>query len=588
METSQDKQIRVDYDAGSDRFLIFCPVYGNDALSGLSSKRWLKAKRAWGAMVSRRNVEFISKNLRDTGLAAFSEKAHVVLDEALSKLNSMGKTTGFPAGFPFKTKPIHKQKQCLDKWYGQPGFACFMDRGTGKTFTAISVACALRMEGKIGALLVVCKLSGRRNWEEEWLEHGVIPASFCLPRTDNKKVFEKWLFTPHDMKVMVVGVESLSAGGMAGMMDKFCMTHTNVMMIIDESHLISNHKAARSIRCIEMRNKTAYRAVLTGTPISVGPLNLFSQFEFLDPDILGTGDFYSFRNRYAVMGGYKDPRSGRPMQVIGYQNMDELAGVVAPYVFELQKSEALDLPPKLYKKVYVELTKEQRALYNQIKKEESYMWAGKEVVCANVLGVALRLHQVCGGYINTYEEVPGPGGKIKRVSETHEIMPWDKNPKITELLDICADSGPTIIWAVYKAEITAIVDALRETYPKAGIREIHGGISEDDRNVAKDEFQSGECTYLVGNTATGGSSLTLTACETMIYYSNSQKSVDRLQSEDRAHRYGLTHSVLYIDLLAEKSIDITIMKALAEKSDLAEYVRANISKASKLLDGEIE
>lgn len=586
MEHDFNQKITVDYDPISERFIIKCPFWANDSLNGLHGKRFLRAKQGWGVTMTRRNVEYIAAQLRDTGLAAFSERAHEVLDESIVKLTNMGKGQGgFPAWYPFKTKPRAHQVKCMDKWYGQPAFACFMDRGTGKTKTTIDIASALRMEDKIDCMIVACKLSGRRNWEEEWAMHSPIGASFHFPDTSKKKEFKRWMTEPHDMKVMVIGLESLSAGSMAGMMREFAMAHTKVMMAIDESHMIANPKARRALECVTMRNLTAYRTTLTGTPISTGPMNLYMQFEFLDPDIIGTGDYYSFRNRYAVMGGYRNAQ-GRPMQIVGYQNIEELTATVAPFVFECRKSEVLDLPPKVFKKSYVELTKEQRTLYDKIKKEQTYEWAGKEVTCENVLGVALRLHQVAGGYITTYTEEEGPNGKIKRVPTVHEIVPWDKNPKVLDMLDYAADEKPMIIWCAYRAEIAACVAALKEKFPHLVTREIHGGVSEADRNRAKDEFQSGKCTYLVGNTATGGASLTLTACEIMYYFNNTEKMVDREQSEDRAHRDGLTHSVLYIDSIAERTVDVTIMKSLGLKVNLSDYIRDHIANASRLLAGE--
>ena len=582
----QEQKVTVDYDSISERFVIKCPFWANDALNGLPTKRWLKAKAAWGAPLIRRNVEFIAAQLRDTGVAAFSERAHNKLDEVIIKLCSMNKASGFPSWYPFKTKPREHQVRCLNKWYGNEGFACFMDRGTGKTKTTIDIAAALRMEGKINAMVVVCKLSGRRNWEEEWAEHAPIAASFHFPNTNRVKDFHKWIVKPHDMKIMVIGVESLSAGKMATMMNEFANSHTKVMMVIDEAHMISNFEAKRAIECVMMRKSTAYRAILTGTPISTGPLNLFMQFEFLDPDIIGVGDFYAFRNRYAVLGGYRDPKSGKPMQIVGYQNIEELTATVAPYTFECRKSDVLDLPPKIFKKSYITLTKEQRALYDKVKKEQSYEWDGQEVTCENVLGVALRLHQIAGGYATTYTEEQGPNGKIKRISHANEIVPWQRNPKVLDMLDYAADGKAMIIWCAYRTEIEACVKALKATFPDRVVREIHGGVNEADRNKAKDEFQSGKCTYLVGNTATGGVSLTLTACEIMYYYNNTEKSVDREQSEDRAHRDGLKHSVLYIDSIAEKTVDVTIIKSLAIKANLADYIRDHIANANRLLEGE--
>lgn len=587
MEIEPKQKLTVDYDPISQRFLVDCPFWDNAIVEPLSNKRWSKVKRKWSIPLTRNNVQHIAEHMRDTGVAGFSEKAHNVLDETLLKISNMGKGGGFPAWYPYKTKPRNHQVKCLEKWYGLEGFACFMDRGTGKTKTTIDMACALRMEGKIDALIVCCKLSGRRNWKEEWEIHGTVDASFHFPTTTKLKEYDAWLSNKHELPVIVIGIESLSAGNMAKLMNSFAMSHINVMMAIDESHMISNHKAIRTMACIAMRYKTKYRVTLTGTPISTGPLNLYSQFEFLDPDIIGVGDFYSFRNRYAVMGGYRDKRTGKPMQVVGYQNIDELTRTVAPYTFECRKSDVLDLPPKIFEKAYVELTKEQRVLYDKVKKEQSYEWGGKEVTIENVLGVALRLHQITGGYVTTYTEVEGPNGKIKKVPEVHEIIPPSRNPKVLEMLEYAADMVPMIVWCAYRAEIGACVAALKEAYPEVGVGEIHGGIDEVGRNKAKDDFQAGRIMWLVGNTTTGGSSLTLTKCEIMFYFNNTEKMIDREQSEDRAHRDGLKHSVLYIDCVAEKTVDVSIMKSLTLKVNLSDYIRDNIAQANKILAGEI-
>ncbi len=578
-----NKQVFVDYDPAKSRFVIKCPVWANEYIGGLPNRRWNKAAGGWVAPMIRRNIEFMVDELMKNGYAEFSASASKAIKEAQTKLSEEIKESGFPAWYRFKTKPRDHQAKCLNKLYPLIAAAMHMDRGTGKTKTAIDMICARRMDAKIGAVVVVCKLSGRRTWQEEFEIHSPLPASIFLPHTNKQKDFDKWLRVKHDLKVMVVGAESLSVGGMGKMVERFMLCHNDVMMVIDESHMISNPKALRAVQCVYLRTMAKYRLTLTGTPISTGPMNLFMQFEFLDPDIIGIGDYYSFRNRYAVMGGYRDER-GRAMQIVGYQNIDELARTVAPYVFEVRKSDVLDLPPKVFKKVYVQLTKEQRALYDKIKKEQAYEIDGREMIVKNVLESALRLHQVCGGYSTTYSEEERAGKKV-RVPHIHELVPWKKNPKIMELLDIAADGKSMIVWCAYRPEIAAVVAALKATFPKEEIGEIHGGVSEEDRHTIKNKFQSGKVRILVGNTATGGTSLTLTACEIMVYYNNTEKMVDREQSEDRAHRDGLKHSVLYIDLIAEKTVDETIIKSIGQKMNLSEYIRLHIADASRLLGG---
>jgi len=163
------------------------------------------------------------------------------------------------------------------------------------------------------------------------------------------------------------------------------------------------------------------------------------------------------------------------------------------------------------------------------------------------------------------------------------VIPANKNPKIVEILDLAQDDKQQLIWCPYRPEIEAVCNTLRGAYPNELVREIHGGVSEGDRETFKNEFQSGKAKWLVGNTATGGTGLTLTAAEIMVFYGNTNKMVDRLQAEDRAHRDGLQHSVLYVDLIAESSVDELIIKSIEAKADLAEYIRSEIRKAGDLL-----
>lgn len=593
------KNILIDYDAKLNKFVVTCPVWANDALAGIPSKSWSKARRGWAVPLLRRNVEYIEGQLINTGLAGITDAAKSAIDRAReSMVRTMERGNGFPSWYPFKTTPRNHQMQAYQKMYGLHPMAFHADRGTGKSKMAIDIACCLRMEGKIDALLVVCKLSLRRNWvgydhgegpgqREGFVGHAPIECDMFLPDSGSDKKFDKWLSTPHDFKVLIIGTESLSQGRTIDMAMRFMSVFLNPGMVIDETHMISSHKAERSENCVTLGRKAAYRMSLTGTPISTGPMNLYMQFEYLDPNIIGIGDYYAFRNRYAVMGGYCDPRTHRPMQIVGYQNMEELTQLVAPYVFEVRKSDVLDLPPKVYERRYVTLTPEQRKLYDQIKKEGAYEWNGKEMVAQNVLELALRLHQVTGGFVTTHREESrrkkDGTEAVKKVSEWHEIIPPDRNPKVKEILDLAETDCQQIIWCPYRPEIDAVCGALRNAYPGELIREIHGGISEDDRETFKNEFQSGKAKWLVGNTATGGTGLTLTAAEIMVFYGNTQKMVDREQAEDRAHRDGLQHSVLYVDLIAEKSVDEMIISSIEDKVDLSEFIRKSIREASNKL-----
>jgi SNF2 family DNA or RNA helicase len=162
-------------------------------------------------------------------------------------------------------------------------------------------------------------------------------------------------------------------------------------------------------------------------------------------------------------------------------------------------------------------------------------------------------------------------------------MGWDENPKIKEVLAVIDEGGADksyIVWARYKLEIEMICEAIKKTYGTDPLR-ITGDTPEDQRQVVVNDFQEKKNRFLVGNQETGGVGYTMTACDVMIYYNNTFSMVDRLQSEDRAHRKGLNHPVLYVDIVAEKTIDVTIMKAIKEKVDLTTYVRNLIGRKIK-------
>jgi len=594
-------EMKIDYDKAKNRFLITCPMWANELVKALPSRRWLKGQRAWAAPLLRRNVDAVADLMKMPGVAATpaAKKAAVEYKKQLNTKKAAG-GEGMPAWYKFKVKPRKHQHAYFKKSYGKKAFALHADRGTGKTFMLINKGCALRMEGKIDAMLVVVKLSGRHNWKEQLLGPIVmsdgkvidgwatIPVDVFLPDSGKPKQFEDWLCEKHDFKVMVIGVESLSQGNMIKLAKQFVNVSGKVFMIIDESHLVCNHKSIRTNNVIDLGKQCEMRETSTGSPISTGPLNLFSEFEFLDPDIIGIGDYYAFRNRYAVIL-QKETKQGKKFPLlVGYQNIKELTDTIAPYTFEVRKDDVLpDLPKKSFQRVMVQMTAEQRKIYNEIRSSRAYSIKGKYMVVQNVLELALRLHTVCGGYIATYIDIPYIGRKgderLRRESTWHAIMPPAKNPKITELLDIAEDDKQMIIWAAYKAELNAIVEQISNKFPNEKIVQIHGGIKEADRAVFRKEYQSGKAKFMIGNTATGGSADTWTACETMIYYNNTERMIDREQSEDRAHRDGLTHPVLYIDLIAENSVDELIIKSNEAKMDLAEYIRRNIREAATAL-----
>jgi superfamily II DNA or RNA helicase len=570
--------LQVGYDQKANKFVILCPFWANDALADMPTRRWDARHRCWRAPVVRANAEYIRDRL--ASLATVTPDAAAAIVRATAPAP---RPTGFPSWYQFKTKPRQSQMDCLNKLWGLDAGAMFAWMGRGKTKSTIDLACAYRMNGDITAMLVVCKLSLRKTWVNQWALHAPLAADIFLPPDPSIERLNRWLARPHDFKILVVGTESLSAGRMIEVAEAFANAHVKLLMVVDESTMIAGHKAQRAKNCVTLGRHAAKRLALTGTPISDGPLNVFMQFEYLDPNIIGIGDYYAFRNRYAVMGGYRDPRTRKPLQVVGYQNLDELTKLIAPYTYQIGKDP--ELPPKVYKKVYVQLTPAQKALYRSAKNAGGFMIKDQEVILKNALEVALRLSQITGGHAVTVEEKRRVDGKIRRESTPVWVMPWAENPKIKEMLDIVREmpGRQMLIWTPFLPEMKDAVAALNDQ--DAGrVAAYSGAADEAERDALERDFQAGKIRYLVINQQTGSMGLTLTNAEVVIYLNNTDKLIDRQQSEDRCHRDGLDHSVLYIDILAEGTVDEHKLTALENKQNVAQYFHANLDRIQQLLD----
>ena len=563
--SNQNSNVRIEYDVKTSRFHIHTPAWMVDKVRKIPNRRWDSRRRIWTAPVLRAN----SRHLLDH----FDRNAftHVALQVAVASVERVQPTVvPFPPLYPFKTQPRQYQRDALQHAWGKNAFAFYMDMGTGKTKTSLDLMSAYYLDGKVDRVLIVTKYSTRRNWKQEIELHCGIQTDVMILDTSKAKAFDEWN-TNKDLacKFLIVGTESLAAGHAVHMAEKFVMVSTRVGMIVDEAHMIKTHNAVRSRNCVKLGHAAAYKIAMTGTPIANGPMDVFMQFEYLDPNIIGIGDFYSFRNRYAIMGGYED------RQIIGYQNMEELIEMLAPFVFQVRKSEVLtELPPKIYETREVTLNEEQKRLYKDIAKRDKTVSGDRGLTVNTVLERMLRLQEIAGGII-TFERNPD----IYDVSKFDHVRIPGKNPKIEELLAIAEENDvSTIVWCRFIEEIHMVTEALREKYGDDQVVQIYGAIDEDTRwaNVS-DLFQSKKARFLVGNAATGGVGLNMTAAELVVYYSNSFSFTDREQSEDRAHRIGQTKSVTYIDLIAEGTVDAVVVEALRGKRDVSEFVRASIN-----------
>ena len=455
--------------------------------------------------------------------------------------------------YKYKTKPFEHQRQSLIEGAFPFNFAYFMEMGTGKTKVAIDTAAYLFQKEEIEFVFVIAPNSVYRNWKKEIDFHCPIESNIYIWKVTKDKTFK---IDPKKITFILMNVEALShASGKKWLEYKLLKHGKSSMIILDESTTIKNLKASRTKAIIKLGKLAKYKRILTGSPITKSPLDLFSQCAFLDKKLLGYENYTVFKSRYAVM--YSIERGGYNIQIPKYYvNLEELEHKLKNFSYRVRKKDCLDLPPKMYVQRHVELPEEQRKAYEQLKASALIVLQNDEVSYNNKLTELLKLQQVANGFVKTND------GKI---------VDFKSNAKLKELMSILEESeDKCIIWANYVHNIEMIKKKLEETYGKDSVVSIYGKDSVEVRNDSVEKFQHNDrCRFLVGNPTVGGYGLTLTAARYVIYFSNSYNLEVRQQSEDRAHRYGQTSQVTYIDLIATDTIDEMVLHNLDNKIELS-------------------
>jgi hypothetical protein len=477
----------------------------------------------------------------------------------------------FPKWYKFKMPPLPDQRRAIDKLYPRPAGALLMPMGVGKSKTAIDLVTAHFMERRIDVVIIAAPLTTLGVWtgvDGQLDKHSPLP--FRAVHADSTFDWTKHRPKADEVLWVTVGLESLSAGGTLKKLLPMTQ-HYKYAMIVDESHYIKNHDKNRTKAAKELRQKAQFAYIMTGTVATRNMIDMFSQYEFLDPNIIGVGDYYAFRNRYCVMGGYKRK------EIVGYDKVEELMGLIEPYTYICDVPEGL--PPQVWTKRQVRMHPEQYEMYMKVKRAEV-----PEVSVKHVLTKVLRLAQIVGGFLyEDAKEVIDPiSGKVKKIpGKLLWQLPPDKNPKMVDVLEQIEQEPDRqfIIWSGKIFEIEMIAAALEKMGPTAKLI----GATENRAEVVRD-FEAGKIQYLVANPQIGGLSWTLIAATRGYYFSNTDKLDDRLQSEKRIHRQGQDQAVLYTDweMLTPKggaTTDTLQLAALREKMDLDVYIKQKIKEA---------
>ena len=465
--------------------------------------------------------------------------------------------------YKFRLKPYKHQLTALEKSWNKQNYAYFMEMGTGKTKVLIDNMSMLYDKGKIDGALIIAPKGVVKTWYEQELpahlpkhiENVTILWQSNITKSQQEKL-DSLFEIETALHILVMNVEAFSTDKGVKFAAKFLNSH-KTLMAVDESTTVKTPTAKRTKNIIDLGKYAKYKRILTGSPVTKNPLDLYSQCEFLDPYLLDFTSYYAFRNRYAEMKTMHI--RGRSIQVVNeFKNLGELSDTLGNFSYRVLKEDCLDLPDKIFTKRHISLTPDQFKVYQQMKKQAIAVLNGKVTSTMTVLTQLMRLHQITCGHFTADDG-------------NTQLLP---NNRISELMNILEETeGKAIIWANYQRDVNQIIQAIVKEYGKESVVDYYGLTPQDERQENIKKFQNGdECRFLVGTPQTGGYGITLTKANTVIYFSNGYDLEKRLQSEDRAHRIGQKKAVTYIDIICEDTVDEKIVKALREKINIASEV----------------
>jgi SNF2 family DNA or RNA helicase len=446
------------------------------------------------------------------------------------------------------------QSEAVEKMLPTRIGALFMEMGTGKSRTAIEII--HRRLSRIKKVFWFCPVSLKQTIRHEILKH--TDCTDADVHVFGDKTNER---TAPVCLWYVVGIESMSASARVVVTVNKLITEDS-LVIVDESSYIKGHNATRTQRITKLSERARYRLILTGTPISQGVVDLYAQMRFLSPKILGYRSFYSFAANHLE---YSEKFPG---MIVRSHNLEFIAAKIKPYVYQVTKDECLDLPDKLYETRYFSMTGDQRQAYEQAKEEIIPEIENDTFDSVTIFRLFIALQQIVCGFWNQHRK----GRPVDRHEFDHR-----RTDVLMDTVTSIPENEQIIIWTKYKHDIEEISAALQEKFGGDCVAPFHGALNEKRRSAQVERFRDGSRFFLATQSC-GGHGLTLNESHYVIYYNNAFKYSERQQSEDRCHRIGQEHKVVYIDIQCSDSIDDRIAKALASKGSVVEQFKAEVDK----------
>lgn len=548
----------------------------------IAGAKWEPMSKSWMIPFSSAVIDLLKKIFPDLEFGS-NLKSHSIcttenLIEATERKFLPKATKVKITDFVFSTEPYVHQKISFNFARALPQTGLFLEMGLGKAKITIDLNTWRFRQKQIKRVLVVCPNSVLPQWGVEIERHG-------------SPDFKKYEILEGGSRQKLAECQRLITEGFQGFIivnyDALLHMYTQLMemqrgserlfdsMCLDESSFIKHATSKRSKICWKLGQTVQFRNILTGTPITQSLEDIFSQYRFLKSEIFG---IYStaFRGNYLILGGFE------MRQIIGYRNIEDVLRKIYSISIRFTKDRCLDIPPKVYETRYARMDVDISRKYKTLEKECVVEFAGKQIAAPLVMTKIMKLSQITGGFI--YEQ----GDDGQRIA-THRIHRPAKLSVLEEILDE-APGRKMIIWCRFTEEMKLIRDLLCARGVKyvsmAGDVKISGSKQKkgeqcacgDCRGCFVRQFQDDPSTTIfLGQIATAGMGITLTAADLVVYYSNDYSLEHRLQSEDRCHRIGQTKSVTYIDILAEtsnggKTIDHDTLTVIQGKNRFANEI----------------
>lgn len=495
------------------------------------------------------------------GLCNKFENQEIQISGIYEDLHKQEFEIDIPKDYTFKTKPFNHQIDGVRFGLNKKKFLLCDDQGLGKTFQIINWVGCLEKTDKINKVLIVCGVNSLKyNWQSEISIHSdekgwVLGTRF---RKTTGKAYEGStkdklddLDNLPDCRYIITNIETLRAGAekitkskyhfpIAEKLQELCKNGTISVIAFDECHKSKEPTSLQSRAMINVQAK--YMVAMSGTPLMNNPLDLYFPMKWLGYE---NHSFYQFKQHYCTLGGWGGS------QVVGYKNLEEIRTMMDNIMLRRLKTEVLDLPEKIRKIEYVDMTSKQNQIYKEV-----YMGVMNELqkikFSNNPLSMMIRLRQATGW----------TGILSQTVQESAKM------DRMVELIDEISASGQKAIVFSNWESMTEVAKEKLKSYNPAYIT---GATKADERMKEVGRFQNDDkCKVIIGTIGAMGTGLTLTAAQNVIFLDSPWNMALKAQAEDRAHRIGTKGTVNIITLVCKNTIDERIEELVEKKGQIAD------------------